>query len=602
MSLTTDGTGGRNWSSPLAYAIVGLTCCVGLTWALRLDQADFRVPFYYTLRGDAFEHAMWLRATADQGSYLVDPRLGSPGQMDLHDYPLSDSVHFALVRLLARCTPDYGAVVNLFYLTGYPLAAWTALFALRRFGLGAGAATVAAVLYAFLPYHFLRGQGHILLSGYYAVPLMAVLLLRIWRRESLFATWPERLFTIVTCVVLPATGVYYAFFGVFLAGVAGMASLSRRASYRVILEIAAVVGLIGGSLAAQLAPSLIYFAKQGRSSEVAKRTAWEAEHFGLKIHQMLMPTLGHRLPQLQRFGIHGVIAPGEYGKISMNDVNENETSSLGAVGVCGFLALVASLFVTRRDRTSGDSLLIPLALLTIASILLASVGGFGAIFSRLVSTQIRAYNRISVYIAFFSLFAVAIGLDRLGRLLGPSARGRVTFSGILGLVLAFGIWDQSPAAMIPDHQREAAAFEADAAFVREIEAEIPDRPAVFQLPYVAFPESLPLHHMKDYDHLWGYFHSDRLRWSYGAIKGRETAEWQRETAALPAVAMVEELRENGFGGLTIDRDGYPDGGTEIEAQIHQMYGVEPLVGPGGRIAFYRLDAPPSALVSSPNSP
>ena len=74
---------------------------------------------------------------------------------------------------------------------------------------------------------------------------------------------------------------------------------------------------------------------------------------------------------------------------------------------------------------------------------------------------------------------------------------------------------------------------------------------VFQLPYVAFPESPPAHKMRDYDHLWGYFHSDRLKWSYGAIKGREGDLWQRRAASEPAAEMVETLRGAGFGGVML---------------------------------------------------
>lgn len=588
--MTTDVTGPAptdrtSRPAPLAYVAAGAICVVALTWALRLDRADFRVPFYYTLRGDAFEHAMWLKTTADRGWYYQDPRLGAPDGMDLHDYPLSDSLHFALVRMIARATSHYGVVVNVFYLLGYPLAAWTALFALRQFGVSAPSSTVAAVLFAFLPYHFLRGQGHILLSGYYGVPLMAVVVLRIWRGESLFGSRGSALFTVISCAMLPATGVYYAFFGAFLATVAAVASASRRLSVRRLCEVAAALALIGGSLAAQLLPSILYFREHGRSPEVAKRTAWEAEHFGLKIHQLLMPTLGHRLPAVQKFGIRGVVGTSEYDRLSLNDLNENETSSLGAVGAIGFLALISVLFVA---RTRGeDDLLTPLSRLTIAALVLGTVGGVGVIFSRLVSPQIRAYNRISVYIAFFALFAVALGLDALKkRICGD--RHRMKELAFLGLILLVGLWDQCPAAMVPDHPREARRFAEDAAYVAKIEAAIPDRPMVFQLPYVAFPESVPVHKMRDYDHLWGYFHSDRLRWSYGAIKGRAGDLWQRDAAAKPAGAMVEALRTAGFGGVTVDRAGYGDGGAEIEAELRRITGSEPIVGPEGRVAFYAI--------------
>ena len=578
--MHTEDTRPAFWS----YLASSLICGVALIWALQLDQADFRVPFYYTVRGDNFEHAMWLKTTADHGWYLNNPRLGAPDGMDLHDYPLSDSVHFATVRLIRLFTTDYGVILNVFFLVGFPLAAWSAQFVLRWFGVSVPVSMMAGVLYSFLPYHFLRGQCHILLSGYFAVPLMVLVVLKVWRGEPLFGSWKQGLGTVAICAAMPATGVYYAFFGAFFLAVAAAARMARLAERRTVLDTIAALVLIGGSLGAQLAPSMIYFAKHGRSPEVAKRTAWEAEHFGLKIHQLLMPTLGHRLTALQKFGIHGVIQRGEYQKISMNDINENETSSLGVVGVMGFFALIAALFVPKRE----DDPIVPLSRLNIAAILFGTVGGLGVIFSRLVSTQIRAYNRISVYIAFFALFASALILDGLIKRWANSPERRVMFLIGLALLLAAGIWDQSPAAMVPDHQHERLAFAQDAVFVRQIEVAILERPRVFQLPYVPFPESLPVVKMRDYDHLWGFFHSNRLSWSYGAIKGRETDRWQKETASKSVVEMVETLKQKGFGGITVDRFGYSDEGKAIESELRRVTGSEPIVGPGERVVFFKI--------------
>ena len=85
-----------------------------------------KLPFYYTVRGDNFEHAMWLKATADHGWYWNDPRLAAPEGMDLHDYPLTDSLHFATVRGIGLFASDYGTILNVFFLIGFPLAAWSA--------------------------------------------------------------------------------------------------------------------------------------------------------------------------------------------------------------------------------------------------------------------------------------------------------------------------------------------------------------------------------------------------------------------------------------------------------------------------------------------
>jgi phosphoglycerol transferase len=579
------------------YLATGALSVAALVWALELHRADLRVPLYYTMRGDNFEHAMWLKTVVDFGSHLDNPLLGAPGALNLRDYPLSDTLHFGTVWLLARLTPSYGLVVNLFYLVGYPLAAWTSLFALRRLGLSSSVAVVVSLLYAFLPYHFLRGQCHILLSGYYAVPLMALVTIWIARGEPLFfaSDDPDKtrnrmkaIVTLVTCVAIPATSTYYAFFGAFFVAVACGLSLARRWSFKRGLESALVTILMFGSLAVQLSPTLVHFARHGKTAEIARRTPHEAELYGLKIKRLLLPTVGHRLGLFQKLNTHGVLSKHDYAKISMTEINENETSALGLVGVAGFLFLLVALFVPRIAGPPAG-LVFTLSRLNVAAILLATVGGFSSGIAALISPQIRAYNRISVYIAFYSLIAVGLGLEALRRRLADRPRARFLFVPAVGALLALGLWDQCPLAMVPDYVAESRAFEADQQFVQRIESTLGDHAMVFQLPYVPFPETPPVAPMHDYDHFWGYFHSTKLRWSYGAMKTRPVDEWQRRVASLPTPELVAELSAAGFRGITVDGNGYADGGERIRSELENATRCAPQSGGAGRVAFFTIN-------------
>ena len=52
------------------------------------------------------------------------------------------------------------------------------------------------------------------------------------------------------------------------------------------------------------------------------------------------------------------------------------------------------------------------AALTGFSILIGTIGGFGAVFNQVVLNQVRCYNRISVYIGFLCYFATLWYIDR----------------------------------------------------------------------------------------------------------------------------------------------------------------------------------------------
>jgi phosphoglycerol transferase len=113
---------------------------------------------------------------------------------------------------------------------------------------------------------------------------------------------------------------------------------------------------------------------------------------------------------------------------------------------------------------------------------------------------------------------------------------------------------------------------------------------VFQLPYVPFPENPNVNKMSDYDLYRGYLHSKSLRWSYGAMKGRDSDAWQRSVASRPLGEFVGEISKAGFKGIYIDRFGYEDNGANIESELSHILKSKPIVSENGRLAFYELSS------------
>jgi phosphoglycerol transferase len=299
----------------------------------------------------------------------------------------------------------------------------------------------------------------------------------------------------------------------------------------------------------------------------------------MRITQLLLPVTGHRIPRLASL-------KASYNRWTLL-VNENDTASLGAIGGSGFLVLLGWLIV-RRPGAADAGLFGSLAILNISAVLLATIGGFGSLFAGAVTAKIRSYNRMSVYIAFFALFAVVLILDRLAqRCATPKAKGWPV-AGALGLLLAIGILDQTTAHFAPPYDRLRAAYFNDRDFVRRIEASVPENAMIFQLPYVPFPENPPVHRMVDYSHFRGYLHSKTLRWSYGAMKGREGDAWQRHVAGQPLPEMLKALIAAGFRGIYVDRFGYADQGAAMEAALSKLLRIEPIESGDRRLMFFNL--------------
>ena len=554
------------------YITAAAVCVLILCVFIQIWRADLRVPFYYG--GDAFLFSMATKGAIENGWYWQNPSLGAPGTQKVYDYPTFDSAVVIYMLLLSAVSRNVFLITNLYYLLSFPLITLTSLYVFRRFNLSAVPAVFCSLLYAFLPYHFLRNTSSLNIASYYLVPpaMMVVLWLA---RENLGPRTKKFIFSVLICILLGASGAYFPFFFCFLLLIGGITGALKLQSVRPAAMAVVLTGITVGTLIINLSPSIIYKYRHGDAG-VVKRGPDGAEKYGLKISQLLLPTTGHRIGVFDRV------------KEFHNDnsmVNEDDASSLGLVGSIGFLALLAQL-LRRKELVAGtDGLLHDLSVLNIFSILLGTVGGFGLLFALYVSSGIRAYNRISIFIAFFSFMAVAILVQSIYR---RTAKTRSIFYFVLAVVLIGALLDQTTARYVPTYEKTKAEFLSDQQFVNRIEASLPSGAMIFQLPYVPFPEQPKVQKMVDYDHLRGYLHSKNLRWSYGSIKNRDDDLAQRKVASLPPAELAQTLAVAGFSGIYVDRYGYEDNGAALESELTSVLQTTPLISPNGRLVFFNL--------------
>ena len=585
----------------MGYAVALALCLLILVWAMDLRHAHFRIPFTY--QGDAMFYHLVVKGMIDHGSYLESASLGAPDKLDLRDAPTSDNnFYLAILKLMTLVTSHYPLVLNFFFLLSFPLTVVITLYVLRRFDISWGVAIFASLLYTFLPYHFARGQHHLFLSAYYFIPPVVMVALWICRgelflsnekpKESVGAKTsrlralrrnPKFIFSLILCLLVGSAGYYYAFFSCFFLLGAGALAALRGKDARALLAPAFLVALIFAVTAINLLPSVTRFSDQG-GVHFVRRMAGEADVYGLRIAQLILPVRWHRVEWLSEMKVDYNMRPF---------INENDDASLGVIGSLGFLGLLWWLFfrkpeVRRLSAEGVNGLYNHLSLLTGAALLLGTIGGFGSLVAFFGLPQIRAYNRLSIFIAFFALLAVALWLDGYSWWRLNSQRRRMVFHSALGLILIFAMLDQISPAFRPQHQRLTDEYMSDEVFVKKVESAMTPGAMIFQLPVMSFPENPKIHKMNDYDQARPYLHSRRLRWSYGSIKGRENDVWLRDVAAKPGQEMIEALAWAGFSGVYIDRFGYKDNGAKIESELSNTLSASPIVSPNERQSFFDL--------------
>ena len=312
--------------------------------------------------------------------------------------------------------------------------------------------------------------------------------------------------------------------------------------------------------------------RMGRTTRSRHALLANKTHSALRPAHLLLPVPGHRIGAFASLAADAADAQSTDG--------ESGGTSLGLVGGVGLIVsigAVALVAVGARRRRRSSQMLADLGVLNLAAILIGTVGGGGFLLALGGLTQYRTWNRISLYIAFASLLAVAVLLEQAFAVLHRRLRTPHVANLIVGAVavvlIVGGTYDQIPPKYVPDYATLAARFDQDATFYHSLEHRLPRDAMVFQLPVAQFPEIGPIVNMPDYAEFAAYLHTDHLRWSYGGMKGRPDADWIRNLASCDPRQLVTQIAVAGFGTAVLDTRGYADGAVSF------LDAVRPLVGP-----------------------
>lgn len=569
----------------LAFYLVSVAICIlALYIVLGLRNFDPKVPF--ASNGDVRLSSYLCKTLVDNPWCYENKFTGAPDVTLLYDYPSgADNLNIAILKLLALITGNYAATLNLFFLLTFFLIVTTAYFSSVAMGLRPYFSLVLSVLYAFMPYHFLRGESHLFLSSYFCIPISVYLMSIIYGSiDHSQSVQRLRLPVILPLlIIIGSTGIYYAYFSLFLfftAGIFGFMKTRKKQHIYSMLICCAVVILV---LIVNFAPSFLYQISHGRNDAAVSRYYLGAEIYALKISQLFLPMGGHRINAFSRVG-------SNYNQV----ISSEGPAYIGLIGIAGFLFLLFSLVPRDKIIQSRERAQIRfLAIQTIASILLATVGGFGALIAYKVFQYIRAYNRISILIAFVSIFCAFLLIQILHNILRSKIRNSIAFLAVSialpSIFLFLGLLDETSKSYRLDYVTSTAIFENEEEFVQRIESVSSTDAMVFQLPYVPFPENPPVNKMIDYQHFTAYLHSKHIRWSYGAMKGRDTAKRNEAISKLTPENMVDYLcLDNNFSGIYIDLEGYPDAGTELKTKLEKKLNEKPLTSINKLRVFFDL--------------
>ena len=606
---------GRIVATELGYAaIAGMLALAVALWSLRVWDSSLSVPFRYSEVDDTKFYLMLIKGILDHGWFYANHNLGAPFGQQLYDYPQgADDLNLFAVKLIGLVSPHPGVVINVFLFATFALDAAAACLVMRRLGISPATSIVCAVLFALLPYHFFRSDSHLFLSSYWSLPFTAYLFVAVLDDRALFARrasagharWLSvtSVATVLMCVAIASTGLYYAVFGLIMIAAAVLLKLLVRRRWRALVPGMAAFALVAVVLVANLSPTFVYHVRHGGNAAQV-HSASQGDAFAMSGSYLVLPPLHDRIAPLRHVTEHYAEVTPPHGYCEQCYESVGTVGDVGLVWLlviaCGSLA--GATFVARLARVHRWSALGVAVVLAVAL-----TGGISSLSRVFVSNDIRAWNRMSVLIAFFALLSFGLLLDRLLALIGRRLEHhrRASRAGpwpglvLLAAVLAFGIADQTSRFFVPNFSRDAARYHSDGRFDAAIERTLPHGAEVMELPFVPYPEgyqpymapgqTLPFSQVTNFEYELGrpYIQSHGLSWSYGAMKGRAT-NWSAQLAAKPLDLSVIGATAAGFQGLTIEPAGYPGAERRVRTALRRLLHAAPRRSRDGSLWFYDL--------------
>lgn len=552
--------------------------------AVGLFSVDFTTPF--ALDGDGLFAVNFARAYADGQWFRVNAFLGYPGVQDNAYFPSFDFSYRLLLFVAARVTGDPFVAVQILYFVGTAAMFLAAYAALRRLGLSVIPATAGAFAFVVTPYFVGRAFGHDFLALHYSVPLGATLALLI-ASETVEPRgrigWRDP-FTVVSCVVVGTSGLYYAFFtAMFLALGAACGALAER-SWRPLPPAAALVAVILALIVLTGYGEALGAVVRGEIPQVP-RHAVETLLYGLSLHTAVGAVVPYLPPAS---AVHAELALASQ-VTRVVELREWPGAVLTLVILAAPVIVLAVATSQWSIRGSRWGLLVLIAAsFIVVGLLYAVPGGLGFWFNILVAPQIRAPARIMPFLTFFAVVVITATATVM-----LAAKARVP--GILAVVLLGALvgaaWPSFNALATRQRvltQHSGAASMVDLLAVKRSLG----FQAVLQLPAVSWPEQPAIRDFSSYQHQLAHIFDDpgaTTRWSYGSTASQEA--FQVVAAALAEGPIFPAARRLGFDAILIEKRAYD--GAELTALLSRLR------GDGGCFVFgdslrllFALDRPP----------
>lgn len=544
--------------------IIVTTLFFGFTY--RSWENNFFV-YPYTYSHDGLESLKIIKHIAEGESFwATNNSLGYPfGSNIFVQYPTADSFTIAVIKLLTYVSKNHFLIFNLHVLSTYILTSLVSFYVLLALGIKKKTAFVGSLFFSFLPYHQIRvAVGHFFLIQYYSVGItVAIALAILGFRGGFFKIIFEKRKLLILTILLSllaistAGGVYYASFSLIIWTIASFIKLIQEKNWKVLIHWLGLCSIVILLVTVQLLPFFSWQLSQNGQIVFPFRDLQEIEANGLRLNRLLMP-----LP-------YTTYSLGNDWLLKYySGVQHEQFQFIGFASIVGLIYCFSWFFKKRNNNKKIFFNL--LSFLIIGIVVVASSGGFGLIIGTTLTGVIRAYGRISIYIAFIGIYCAAVFWDEFSQKLTTKKTTNQYLYILAMIIVAFFMHYQlriSQPLYFPDYVKEQ--FASDEELLNRVSLALPHGTKIFQIPIVEYPGAIGGCKFDSYDLLKPYLHSKGFYWSFGSLTYSDGYQWQKSLDLSNVTSLIKQIAAKGFSAIYIDNRGCEDF-SQLKSEIVNM--------------------------------
>lgn len=316
--------------------------------------------------------------------------------------------------------------------------------------------------------------------------------------------------------------------------------------------------------------------------QFAGRTLYAVELGALKPVNLILPTPNNLSSWLDR------------AVNTMVDLENQDFHGIGIIGGIGFIYSMLNMFRFRQNCGIKDELVKNCGICNAFMVIVAVKGGLSSLIAEYLTTGIRGYNRMDVYIACFSLISFAIMFDK-ALIYIKSMKSRLyrncLYIGAYVLAAA-GLIISVPTSFIHGdsfgfvgYDQRKKEYDDWHDLMSEIESSVPEESMIFELPTSIDDDYFGklMDRGRAYELSIPAIISKKTIWSYGG-------GWHPEADMIENTeGFINEVREIGFAGIYVDTLLYNDNSYEEQLQALEKYLGQPIVCNENRRYFFTVD-------------